>query len=203
MKILLHIFVLGFITQGIAQEWQMPCPLSETNTTVQFEVDSTWHKIVGKVKGFSGEAWLSNDKDPNSIRAKIIFPVVGFDTDSEGRDEELRHDMHSDIYPNVEFELSSVNNICPSIDLVRGKVCEISLLGNLSISGIKKQVTIPGSLLLNNNIYKVKGTFPVTWGEFGVEDPSILIAKLDPIAYVGFTLDIPVKAPVEAHAKHT
>jgi polyisoprenoid-binding protein YceI len=181
----------------------MPYHLSDANTNVKFQVDSTWHKIVGKVKNFSGEAWLSNDKDPNSIRAKIIFPVVGFDTDNESRDKELRHDMHSDIYPNVEFELSSVNNICPPIDLNQGKVCEITLIGNLSISGVKKEVTIPGSLLLSNNIYKVTGRFPVTWGEFGVEDPSIWIAKLDPIVYVEFTLEIPVKASVGTHAKHT
>lgn len=199
-------FILSFFIEGslLAQQWQMPCHLSDANTSVQFEVDSTWHKIVGKVKDFNGEAWLSNDKDPNSVRAKIKFPVIGFDTDSQSRDEELRHDMHSDVFPNVEFELLRVDDICSPIDLDQGKVCNISLFGNLSISGVQKEVTIPGTILLDKNTYKVSGSFPVKWGEFGVEDPSILIAKLDPIAFVKFSLDIPAKSILEEdYAKHT
>lgn len=203
MRKILAIYILNILLEGtlLAQEWQMPCHLSNANTKIQFEVDSTWHKIVGKVKEVNGEAWLSNENDPNSIRAKIIFPVVGFDTDSESRDEELRHDMHADVYPNVEFELLRVNDIC--LDLDQGIVCNIALLGNLIISGVQKEVVIPGSLFLDKGVYKVSGSFPVKWAEFGVEDPSILIAKLDPIAFIKFNLEIPAKAHLEDHAKHT
>ncbi len=205
MRMLFTFIVLILILENtlLAQEWQMPCHLSEANTKVQFEIDSTWHKIVGKVKDFSGDIWLSNSLDPKSIRARLTFPVLGFDTDNKSRDHELRHVMHVDAFPNVEYELTRVDGICSLKEFEQAKYCNITLSGNLKISGVMKEVSIPGSILFENNIYKVSGTLPISWGEYGVEDPSIFIAKLDPIAQVKFSLDIPSKALKEDHAKHT
>jgi len=83
--------------------WNLPQQLSDTNTTVTFEVDSTWHLVEGKTAGIHGRVWLENQADTNSINIEVSLPVARFDTDRESRDEKLRTVMYAQRYPEVSF----------------------------------------------------------------------------------------------------
>lgn len=172
-------------------EWVLPQPISDTNTEVSFEVDSTWHLIHGKTSGVKGQVWLETPKDPLSVRATISFPVNLFNTDGEMRDERLREVMDSQHSPNVMLQVKSFIPECePATVNTEGK-CPVRIDSNLKIRGIELQMPLRAELSREGNLFRLRGIAKFSWLDFGVEDPSILVAKLDPEVVVSFSVVIP------------
>ena len=182
-------------TSAWAESWDLPMEISSDNTRVRFEVDSTWHLIKGKVKELSGKVWLANSQDPLSIRAELLMPVGSFDTDNESRDERMREVMHSDRSPTVRFEINSaLSELCGPDRLELGRPCKCDISGSLTIDKVSKPVTLKSNILSSDREYKVSGKASFNWADFGVEDPSILVAKLDPLVTVRFSIMLPKTA---------
>ena len=157
--------------------WNLPIELNDSNTNVKFEVDSTLHLISGISKHISGKAWLKDDKKPSSIKAEISFPIKFFNTGNESRDSKMRKVMNAARYPNVKFSIQSTSDICLPSSL-ENKRCEAKLIGNLSIRGISKQISIPILIKKSLKGYDVHGKTSFKWADFGIEDPSTFLAKL-------------------------
>ena len=195
IKTLLSIatFCLAIQTNVYAEEqtyWNLPINLSTQNTSVDFEVDSTWHLSHFKVKKINGKVWLKDKKDFNSIQAHIYMPVRYFDSDNSLRDKKMLKVMGEKKYKNVEFDLISINNLCDPIKLMEADSCNADLIGNLKIKETEKQVTIPVKVSFQNNKYLIDGNFNLDWDEYGVEDPSILIAKVYKKVQINFKLEL-------------
>ena len=181
---------LVFTTSVYADAWNLPSALNDNNTTVTFEVDSTWHLVHGTTRGVSGKVWLESPKDFRSIRAELSLPVKSFDTDSESRDERLLEVMAAEQFPNVSFVANAAPNLCDPTTVTESSPCKADLLGTLTIRNVAKPVAIPVTVESKAGHYTIKGALSVQWADFGVEDPSILIAKLDPTVVVSFSLGL-------------
>ncbi|WKZ56710.1 MAG: YceI family protein [Bdellovibrionota bacterium] len=173
-----------------ATPWNLPTPLGDYNTQLSFEVDSTWHTVHGTTTGVSGRVWIENPADSASLRAEISVPVAQFNTDNSMRDDKLREVMAAEEYPKVKFDLKSADIPCDPAVMVEASRCAILLRGNLSIRSITHAVEIQASVTKQGKDYVVQGSFPITWAEYEVEDPSILIARVDPIATITFALTL-------------
>ena len=174
--------------------WILPLDVTDDNTRVSFEVDSTWHLIKGKTSGLTGRVWLEDEKDPLSIRAEISFPVAKFDTGSSARDREMRTVMAANEFPSVHVNVLRAARDCPPDKVSADAPCESTMHGTLSIRGTTREVTLPYVIRRNAGGFEVSGLFPFAWAAFGVEDPSILIAKLDPTVTVKFAVQVPESA---------
>jgi polyisoprenoid-binding protein YceI len=176
-----------------AQTWEPPTHLNDQNTAVTFVVDSTWHTIHGTTRDLSGTVSLTNPKDPLSIRVDLEIPVKLFNTDNASRDEKLRTVMSSERYPNVSFSSSRLSPSC-SPDYIRSAGrCHGTLSGALSIRDTTKTIELPIEITLEDAQFVARGTLPIQWGDFHVEDPSILIAKLDPTVTITYKTTIPTR----------
>jgi len=176
-----------------ADTWGLPAPLNDSNTKVSFVVDSTWHTINGTTKDLNGSVVLGDKKDPLSIVVDLKIQVKTFDTDWDSRDEELQECMASDIYPLASFTSSRLSETCkPSLIDVTGK-CSGTLTGILTMRDVSKEVALPVSITKGQDSYLISGTLPVTWAEYNIEDPSILIAKLDPVVTISYETKVPLK----------
>ena len=51
--------------------WNLPVELTDKNTTVKFEVDSTWHMVHGTTAHISGNAKLLKPEDPSSVNVNL------------------------------------------------------------------------------------------------------------------------------------
>jgi polyisoprenoid-binding protein YceI len=169
--------------------WSLPAKLDDTNTTVTFEVDSTWHTIHGKTSGLSGELHLADPTQPDSIRGTITIPVAKFDTDNSSRDSRLREVMSETKYSRVEFVLESFAGGCPQEISASG--CKTSAEGTLKIADHSETVKIDLTVTRANNSTYVEGTSKLSWRAFPIEDPSIMIAKLYDDVTVKFKLALP------------
>jgi YceI-like domain len=186
---LIYLFAL-FISLPVKAEefWNLPKELNDTNIKIKFEVDSTWHTVHGTTKNIKGELSLQDKTDPKSINGSIELPVIDFNTDNSSRDEKMLKVMHADNWPKVEVKFVKVDNICLPDTLLEGRDCSFIVKSKVKISGNEKDIDIPGKVVLESGNYKINGEVNLNWQSFGVEDPSIFIASVDPTVKIIFSI---------------
>jgi polyisoprenoid-binding protein YceI len=178
---------------AVADTWSLPSQLNDTNTKVSFVVDSTWHTVNGTTKDLSGSVVLKDKHDPLSIVVDLKIQVKTFDTDWDSRDEMLQECMASETYPVASFTSTRLSENCkPAIIDISGK-CSGTLTGIITMRDVSKEVALPVSITKEQNSYLISGSLPVTWADYNIEDPSILIAKLDPIVTISYETKVPLK----------
>lgn len=186
--------------------WNLPVDLDDSLVEVQFTVDSTWHLIEGQTKKINGRVWLDRPDDYRSIRATFSLPISEFVTGNSSRDSRMREVMHADMFPQVELKILRVLEICNPAELdpdglkLEGpkpdRSCPTKLKGELNISGIAKEIEVPATVSRQGDDYFVKGKTSLRWDEYNVEDPSILIAKLQPVVDIIYELKLPRRGSI-------
>ncbi len=171
--------------------WALPQNISDAHAIVSFKVDSTWHLIEGHTSGLTGRVWLSNPRDLLSVQARIDFPVARFNTGGEMRDERMREVMDSAHSPNVTILVDSLKPECDSATFRRVGSCATRVSTRLQIRGHERPLELRAELVSGKNDSMLRGEARFSWAEFGVEDPSILIARLDPEVVITYSVAIP------------
>lgn len=172
------------------ERWHTPQKLSPENTKVTFELDSTWHTVHGKVGTLSGTLELKDKNDPQTVRVESELIVGSFDTGSGSRDSKMRDVMGSEDFPVVKFEVDGLSKKCtPALVFKSGK-CDDIMDAKLTIRDVAKKYHVPVHIESAGEAFVVKGELPVSWMEFGVEDPSILIASVDPVVTIFFEVTL-------------
>lgn len=178
---------------AFADSWKLPSIIDDSNTSVRFVVDSTWHTVHGTTKEVSGIVSQTNPRDPLSVRVDISLPVKRFDTDHESRDVRMREVMAASTFPLVRFISSHLSERCaPHIVETNGK-CSGVLSGTLSIRDVSKTIELPVQITKNAQEYVIEGSFSTRWADYNVEDPSILIAHLDPMVTIVYRTSLPLR----------
>lgn len=192
---LLLLSLLGLCGPGpcYAESWALPAEVNDTNTTVSFEVDSTFHKVVGTTSGLSGSIVQSDPHDPLSIHVDMSIPVSSFDTDWDARDEKLAAVMGATLFREVRFSSTKLHENCHPIRLRSAGHCAGTLEGTLTIRDVSKQVALPIEIVRHGEKDIISGRLTIDWAEYHVEDPSILIAKLDPSVTILYSTQIPLR----------
>ncbi|MCO6430408.1 MAG: YceI family protein [Deltaproteobacteria bacterium] len=201
MKIIAAVFAL-LILSGTARAqsseyWNLPAVIADSNGTIGFEVDSTWHLVHGSTKGISGKAWLADSSDYRSVKAELHLPVARFDTDNSSRDKKMRKVMQSDTFPEVVFFIEKLSEACDPRSLQLDASCNILIDGKLKIRDVLRPLVFKATALHSDKGYQVHGSTAFKWADFGVEDPSIFIAKLDETVVVRFTVLLPDQVPAD------
>ena len=176
-----------------ADTWNLPSSLNDSNTRVSFVVDSTWQTVNGKTSNLNGSVVLRDKNDHLSIVVDLKIPVKTFDTDWDSRDEKLQECMASDTYPIASFVSSRLSDSCkPTVIDIAGK-CSGTLTGTITMRDVSKEVALPVAITKDRDSYLISGVLPLKWAEYNIEDPSILIAKLDPIVVISYETRVPLK----------
>jgi polyisoprenoid-binding protein YceI len=191
LALVLAILVVTCVVRADSSIWNLPANLDVNNTKISFKLDSTWHLVEGEVKQLTGHLELKDPKDFRSIFGWVEFSVLDLDTDNSTRDKKMRRVMHADKFPKVRFELIEVKGLCDPEHLIeKASGCSGLGLGKLSIAG----VTLPSELKIEvqqvENKYVVAGVTKLKWADFGIEDPSIIVAYIDDIVEIAFNLSL-------------
>ncbi len=194
---------LAAVADSATGYWNLPQELSDENVTVTFKVDTTWHMVDGKTSKLSGKSWLSNPKDPKSVNLDLTLPVALFDTDSESRDESLRESMAAKTYPEVKVHAAGVPDLCaPSHLDAPQAVCSGNIPVQLTIRSTTQQMELPYTLRRNGDQYVIEGEKTFNWLSFGVDDPSIFIAKVKKDVTVRYQVTLRSLSPKVTWASH-
>ncbi|MDD2941475.1 MAG: YceI family protein [bacterium] len=192
------VIFLVFVAAGISSptlceaedSWQLPETLDDTNAQVRFTVDSTWHTVRGVTSGLEGKIWIEDSSDIKSLRAEISLPVGEFNTDGESRDERMREVMQAEKFSFVNLQVKSVKKLCQPSLILPERPCQVLLDSELKIRNVSKTLVVNAKIFREKDGYWVRGSFPLLWSDYGVEDPSIIIAKLDKTVNVEFAVKL-------------
>ncbi len=195
MKKIILILILFVPVFGFAQTnptWQIPLNLSNSNTKVRFEVDTTWHMVHGEVKSVTGKIALQDPADPLSISADIKIPVKKITTGWGMRDSSFMDSMKEEEFPEISFKSTSFipKGDC-SVEAITAKNCSGVLKGKLKILDVESDADLEVKITKNNDMYLVKGNITFAWAKFNVKDPSIMMAKVKPDVTVFCEVSLP------------
>jgi hypothetical protein len=197
-------FLFGTIVMAETEShsWNLPIELSDANTKVRFELDSTWHLVHGAVSGVEGSVALGERERFDELALSLTLPVGRFDTENSTRDKKMRRVMSAAEYPRVSFTGGTLQHGCtPSRVLAEGE-CKDSLSGKLTILKTTLAVELPTLIKADSEGgYVITGSLPIDWAFFGVEDPSILIASVDPIVTIFYEVRLPATTEAKASWK--
>lgn len=167
------------IRVAAAEPWNLPADLTPTNTSVEFEVDSTWHLVRGTVREIEGTVRVEGPEEGKVVQGRVVMPIRSFDTTNSSRDKKLRKVMHAETVPSVVFTFEqSLAELCRDFKADAGASCRFELAGELGISGVVRPVVLQVELSHRDGGYSFEGETTIRWRDFGVEDPSILIARV-------------------------
>lgn len=172
--------------------WDLPLKVSDQNTTVNFEVDTTWHVVYGKISNATGTVSLSDPNDSLSVVSEFHFPVASFETGWSARDDSLHDHMKAEKYPEVVFKTAAVNGDCTPQKVSEGS-CRIKLVGTLTVCDVTKDVSVNATIEKIASGFVVNGEYEFEWAEYNVDDPSMIVAKVKPTVKVKYSVKLPEK----------
>ena len=121
---------------------------------------------VGRTQDVSGTVVID---DSSVSAASFEVQLATLQSDEERRDNRVRSALQTDQFPTATFELTTPIDLAdPSAESVR-----VEAVGDLTIHGVTKSVTIPIEAARNGNQLELVGaiTFPMV--DYGITPPSI------------------------------
>lgn len=139
---------------------------------VGFEGSSTLHDFVGKSGAVSG--WLAFDPAHPGLhpRAHIEVEAATLDTDSKGRDKQMRKRLNTAEHPKIVFDLlgftpESGNS---STDKIQG-----TATGTMQIHGISQTLSMPVTLERSGEgEFLLEGRAPLLMTDYEIKPPRVM-----------------------------
>ena len=164
MKLLLGLgltilfFPLTVLAEPDLSNWYLPAAISDQNTNVRFEVDSTWHLVKGVTANLSGNIQLLDPEDPTSVEISLSLPVAKFDTGNSMRDDRMREVMAADEFQMVTFSGQGLKKLCTPALVLRDRVCEDLIRGELKIRSNSMPIDLPVQIgITSEKSFKISG----------------------------------------------
>jgi len=153
-----------------------------------FESNAPLEDIVGVSNEVEAVAMI-NPADLSHAMGKVSVNLNVLKTGIDLRDEHLRGEMwlNTAKFPNAEFKL---NNISGASSLTDSKATDVKLHGTFTVHGVTKDLVADAKLTyfkesertkakMAGNLLKVKATFEIKLGDYGVMIPKMVVGKLD------------------------
>jgi polyisoprenoid-binding protein YceI len=143
-----------------------------TGSQVQYRVTETLFgqhgTAVGTAKGVTGSVTIAPTK---VTKVTIAVDMTSFSSDESIRDGQFQNRiMDTADFPTATFRLSSPIDIgTPPKD---GVTRHYAATGKLTMHGTTRAVTIPLAARRTANVIDVQGTLPVTFADYGIDNPS-------------------------------
>jgi polyisoprenoid-binding protein YceI len=172
-----------------------PPPTGTTSPIAAGQIPGTWTVGTGSVAGYRVREKLASVPAPseavgrtNSVRgtatlidsggalmvtaASFTVDVNTLTSDRSMRDQRIHSiGLQSDRFPTAIFVLSSPISV-PAAALT-GEVVHLPALGQLTLHGASKAVTIPLDARLSGGEIEVVGAITFSWSDFGMQAPNV------------------------------
>ncbi|HYM49436.1 MAG TPA: YceI family protein [Candidatus Limnocylindrales bacterium] len=128
---------------------------------------------VGRTAAIQGSVTIVRTSSSYQVSAGAFTVNVSTLTSDRAMRDQRIHTMglESDRYPNATFTLSSPVAL-PS-QAAGGQTVTVSAVGNLTIHGVTRSVTIPMQARLSGSQIAVAGSIAFPFADFGMTPPSI------------------------------
>jgi len=137
--------------------------------------------VTGRTEDVTGQVTIA---DSEVTEASIEVKVATIATDSGNRDGYFRDNaIEAEKFPTATFELTEPAALADG-------ATEVQLVGDLTVHGETKSVTVDAEVGGDANALQVVGSVPITFADFGVEAPNLGFVKVEDTGSVEFSLDL-------------
>lgn len=136
------------------------------------------------------QALLAGDGVPAAVTLRV--PVARLNCGIPLQNRHLRHTLHGDEHPSVEFTLDGYR-------LVPGdSAAQLRMLGRLAIAGVERAVELTGTLVRDPaGTVRLRGAQEIRVTDFGVEPPTRLGGLLRVRDRVTVHFDVAIPEPAD------
>ncbi|MEO6529419.1 MAG: YceI family protein [Specibacter sp.] len=128
--------------------------------------------VVGRTNNVEGQVTV----DGTSLTAaKITVPMTGVATDNNSRDGQFLSILKTSEFPTSTFPLAKAVDF----SAVRDGVASVQPVGDLSVAGITKPVTVILEAQTTATIVEVQGTIPITFSDVDMDAPNLGFVKVE------------------------
>lgn len=141
---------------------------------------------TGKISFFSGTPVENIEAFNNDVAAAIdaadgsvmfIVPIKSFKFDKALMQEHFNDNyMESDKYPKANFK-GNITNI-KAVDFSKNGTYKVTVSGKLTMHGVTKTVSIPGSIVMNGGKATINAKFNVNVDDYKIDIPSVSKDKI-------------------------
>ncbi|HRO43794.1 MAG TPA: YceI family protein [Flavipsychrobacter sp.] len=130
---------------------------------------------VENIEAFNNE--VSGVVDAKSGDVAFIVPIKSFKFEKALMQEHFNENyMESDKYPKADFK-GKISNV-GDINFAKDGTYNTRLQGKLTIHGVTKDVTLPGSVTVKGNSVTANSKFNVKTADYGIKIPSVAENKI-------------------------
>jgi polyisoprenoid-binding protein YceI len=157
---------------------------------VQMAPDFTGHVTVDSA-GFTGDTLAA-------VRGVVVLRVDSMHTGIGLRDHHLRDAMEAKKYPEIRFELLGVT----PAGAARGDTIPVTYAGRMTIHGVTRDDTIPGTAIVGKDSIEVAAAFPLDMRDYGIKPPTrLLVISVQPVVEITVRLSFAAEAGAQATDK--
>ena len=139
--------------------------------TLSFDGDATTGEFTGTTTTMTGQ--MTGGADLGAVRGWVEAPVNTLKTGNGRRDRDLNKSMETDKFPTMRFDLASVT---PGIS--RGDSTSVTLGGALTIHGVKRDVTMPATVVYKAGAVHLRSSFPLNLTDYQIGGLSKMLGIL-------------------------
>ncbi len=147
--------------------------LDPTVTTVRFTLGATLHTVHGKIALDHGQ--LRVDLEAHTLTGEVVVDSTFADTGNRSRDKKMHREvLRSDEYPSAVLRVDGFEG-----DLAPSGTSRIAIRGEMVLLERAHEVEIPAEVTITGDQVNVHATFEIPYVEWGLEDPSSFILRVD------------------------
>ena len=171
--ILMGCLMAACTTQGMAQKYM--------TRTAKISFNATTAHSPEKIEGVNSEVANILDAKTGDMVFQVMVKSFKFERElmKEHFDENY---MESDKFPKAEFK-GAVTNIS-EVNIAKDGTYNAKVSGKLTIHGVTKDVSVPGTFTVSGKTITAKAKFNVVLKDYGINVPSLVADKLSKEAII-------------------
>ena len=158
--------IYGLLFWGVSVFAQQHIPV-DAGSDVKFSIKNFGLSVTGTLKGLQGKI-IFDPANPPAASFNVTVDVATINTGNGARDKHLKKEDYFDEanHPKITFISSKVT----------GKAGTYTVVGQLNIKGISKQITFPFTATAGKNSYQFAGQFTINRRDFKVGGSSWVLS---------------------------
>lgn len=139
--------------------------------------------VVGRTESVEGSVTIADNK---LTAAQVSVDLTGVATDNGSRDSQFLSILKTAEFPSATFTLSAPVDIAA----IKAGVASVKAVGDLTIAGTTKSVTVDLQAQTTSNGVEVQGSIPLTFSDYGITAPDLGFVKVEPTGSVEMLLQL-------------
>ncbi len=140
------------------------------------EVSATAHSFDVLLDSYATVIEL--DDSGELVKAEFSFDCAALDSDNKKRDKKMLGWLEAESMPKISFSLKEVKK----------EGASLVGIGDLSMHGVTKEISIPFSMTKEGSQVTLEGSATVDHQEYGLEIITMFFFKVDPKLEISFKL---------------